>query len=354
MLTTTQPHNLCTMQKTKKATFKRFIAMFALMLIVFTLVATITPTANAWIEEIDAEDLAEWKNYRNLIYDKLGGFGGVCWDVASTAAGCNPNFNLATIAGEIYKISNYSGKWTLGGLSSEYSLIGAGKQMYDYMKVVGICLIFLYFLIDLLDEVQADSFTIEHLIKKLLTLTIAIVVLTIGGEIFDYICQLGDALIQDAKGAVSNGADGEMRTLYESIIGVDDGGFFSNLLACITMLGIIAENLIPYILTFVVYLIAYLVSFSRFIEILVRFAFAPIGMAQLVSGGAKGPGMRYIKKFASCVLQGAVCTLSFGTVSIIQSTSNELNAFFASILVPITLIGFLMKAGRIADDICGV
>lgn len=352
MLATTQPHTLHTIRKSKKETFKRRIAMFALILVALTFFTTMIPTAHAWYT---TEALSTWENYRNIIYDKLGGFGGVCWDIASTAAGCNPNFNLSTIAGEIYKISSYSGKWTMGGLSSEYSLINAGKNMYEYMKVVGICLIFLYFLIDLLDEVQADNFTIEHLIKKLLTLTIAIVVLTIGGEIFDYICQLGDALIDDAKASVSEGAIGEMEAIYNDIIGVaDDSGFFSNVLAFIAMLGIIVENIIPYILTFVVYLIAYLVSFGRFIEILVRFAFAPIGMAQLVSGGAKGPGMRYIKKFASCVLQGAVCVLAFGTVSIIQSCANEINAIFTSLLVPITLIGFLMKAGRIADDICGV
>lgn len=356
MLTTTQSYTLHKIRKIKKETFKRYIAIFALMLVTLTFITAMMPKANAWVTKDDPSVVDEWERYRAKSYAALGTFGGICWDVVSTTAGCNPHFNLTSIAGSIYKVASYSGKFEYGNLTGDSSLIGAGQNMYNYMKVVGMCLIFLYFLIDLLDEVQADSFTIERLIKHLLTLTIAIVVLNIGGEIFNYICQLGDALIEDSKVSALNGEMGEMDDIYNSLIGTapDKGGAIFGLKLFIKAIGLLAEHVIPFLITFVAYLIAYLISFSRFIEILVRFAFAPIGMAQLVSGGAKGPGMRYIKKFASCVLQGAVCVLAFGTVSIIQSATTLVGAFFTSVLVPITLIGFLLKTSRIADDICGV
>lgn len=344
---------------TRKIKFLRIFAVFLLVITLCMTFTSLTPTAYAdddFVENDYSEELDSWEEMRDAIYDKLGGFGGVCWDIASTARGCNPNFNLSTIAGEIYKISNYSGKWAINGMTDvDISLVNCCKDMYEFMKVIGVALIFLFFLIDILDEVQADNFTIEHLIKKLITLTVAIVVMNVGAEIFEGICEFGDALIKDSKTAVAKGSMDDMQRLYEEIIGVaDDSGFFSNVLAFIAMIGIIIENLIPYILTFVVYLLAYLVSFSRFIEILVRFAFAPIGISQLVSGGAKGPGMRYIKKFASVVLQGAVCVMAFGSIQIIQSCANEVNALFGSILLPITLLGFLFKVSKIADDIVGV
>lgn len=334
---------------------KQFLAIFALVLVICSVFTMMTPNAHAACGGSnscsDCKD-STWLSYRNQIESKINGFAASCWDVATTAGNCNPHFNFSTIAGTIYKFSTYDGKWLDGGGTS---IIAAGKAMYESMSVVGICLIFLFFLIDLLDEVQADSFTIEHLIKKLLTLTVAIVVLDMGGEIFDYLCQLGDALINDASKAASAGNQVKLDTLFNQLIKVgEQSGLLSSILAALACVGILLENIVPYILMLVAVIIAYLVGFGRFIEVLVRFAFAPIGMAQLVSGGAKGPGMRYIKKFASVVLQGAVCTLAFGCVTILTNASSGLNAVLSMLLVPITLIGFLLKVGRIADDICGV
>lgn len=332
----------------KKNNTKQYLIIMCIVLSAFMLITAILPQAYA-------DDAGSWESMRNEIEDKCGVFGALAWDVGTAAAGYNPNFNLMTIAGDIYKISSYSGSWALGGTRYSVNLIDAGKAMYEVMKVVGLALIFLYFLIEILDEVQSDHFNIEHLIKKLLTLTIALIVLNQGADIFNYICQLGDALINDVHGTADDRAPGDVQVLYQTLIHAgDSGGIFSALIAFITCVGIICDNAIPFLFTLVAYLIAYLTSFSRFIEILVRFTFAPVGCASLVSGGSKGPGMRYIKKFASCVLQGAVAVMAFGCVSIITQASNELNEVFSGILLPLTLIGFISKVGRIADDIVGV
>ena len=277
------------------------------------------------------------------------------WEVACAASGCHPDYSFSTLATKIYDIQGFTSQLNIGPIkpTEKTSLIQIGASAYEYMKVIGIALIFLFFLIDLLDEVQADSFTIEHLIKKLITLTIAIVVVNIGSTLFDYICQFGDTMLVDVNSAVTNGG-GEYITKANELLATQDDGFFSSVLLFIAALGMIVENLLGYILNLVAFIIAYLVAFSRFIEILVRFTFAPIGMAQLVSGGAKGPGMRYIKKFASCVLQGAVCVASFGAADAVRSASTGVSGVLAQVLVPITLIGFLMKTGRIADDVVGV
>ena len=339
----------------RKKMMKKIAVLFILCMVVVSTFLVMTPTADAACGGTsscaDCKN-SPWLNYRNEIDSKIGGFAAGCWDVATTAGNCNPHFNFSKIAGTIYKFSTYNGKWTeVGGAN----LIDAGKAMYESMCVIGICLVFLFFLIDLLDEVQADNFTIEHLIKKLLTLTVAIIILDMGGDLFDLICQMGDALINDASKASAAGNSIKLTSLYDQIMDVkDDSGFLSNIIAALSCIGILLENLVPYILMLVALIIAYLVGFSRFIEILVRFAFAPIGMAQLVSGGAKGPGMRYIKKFASVVMQGAVCVLAFGTVTIISNAASGINAVLAMLLVPITLIGFLLKVPRVTDDIMGV
>lgn len=345
--------------------YKQVITMLCLMVTLLTILCSIIPTARADdaddLEITSPEDLdmyiKKWQEYRDDIYGEYGSIGGAAWDVASTAKGCNPHFNLTTVAKSIYKFSSYSGKWmvnaAIGGTST--TLIESCVLIYEGVAVIGIALIFLYFLIDLLDEVQADNFTIEKLIKKLITLTVAIVVVNIGGNIFATICDFSDALIDDLSSAVSLGSIKSMDSLHEQLMGLhQDAGFLSQILIWLSAATILIENAIPYAIHYLLFVIVYLLSFSRFVEIVVRFVMAPIGIAQLVSGGAKGPGMRYIKKFASCALQGAVCIVAYGSQQIIQNNANELNSIFVAIILPLTILGFLLKSGKIADDIVGV
>lgn len=330
------------------------LMLLAIMIFSSFTALTTTASADSCTSANGCKDCegTDWLNKRGEI-EKKSGFSASVYDIATTACNCNPHFNFSTIAGSIYKFSSYDGPW-LGDESADVSLIAAGAAMYKVMEVIGLCLIFLFFLIDLLDEVQADNFTVEHLIKKLLTLTVAIIIMQMGEELFTLICEMGDTLIDDAAKAVSDGNVGALTRIYESIMAFGGDGIFSSVLMFIDCIGMLMEQLIPYLLMMVALLVAYLTGFGRFIEILVRFAFAPIGIAQLVSGGAKGPGMRYIKKFASVVMQGGVSVLAFGTVTIISNAASGINAVLASLLVPLSLIGFLMRVGKISDDIMGV
>lgn len=364
------------LNNSKNKTLLRFIIIALIMLLSMSVLSQSVYADNASAEPTVAEnpehpldpgfDKPNWEGtgmsyteWWRSVYDDLkeqdGPLMAFCWGVVTTVAGANPDFSLATVGADIYRFSSYSGKWITGNNNS--TLIHAGKNMYQSMSTVGLALIFLYFLIEILDEVQADNFNVEHLIKKLITLAVAIIVVLNGAQIFDYISQLGDALISDAvdTAAVGSAVNPRVKELGETLLGAEtENGFVSAFKRNLYALGLIAENIIPWLITIVALLIIYLISFSRFIEFLVRFAFAPIGMAPLVSGGAKSAGMRYIKKFASCVIQGAVCVLAIGSVSIIQSLANEVNSILAGILLPLTLIGFVTKSQRIADDIVGV
>lgn len=331
---------------------KKTIITMLTILVMFSVLIGTTSTAYAASKVRDGSTFAQTKEH--LENELKSDMAVAAWEIACAAAGCHPDYSFSTLAIKIYDIQGFTSKLNIGPIqpSEKTSLITIGASAYEYMKVIGIALIFLFFLIDLLDEVQADSFTIERLIKKLITLTIAIVVVNIGSTLFDYICQFGDTMLVDVNSAVTNG-DGEYITKANELLGTQDG-FFSSVLLFIAALGMIVENIIGYVLNLAAFIIAYLVAFSRFIEILVRFTFAPIGMAQLVSGGAKGPGMRYIKKFASCVLQGAVCVASFGAADAVRSAATGISGALGQVLVPITLIGFILKTGKIADDVVGV
>lgn len=288
----------------------------------------------------------------------------LAFDMLCMAYGCHPDMNFTKIAGEIYKFSSFKGTFPPAEnnamqalIGNSFTLLDAAKAMYNVFKVVGIALILLFFLIEIMDEVQADNFNVEHLVKKLITLTIAILVMNQGGELFKLLAQLGDALVDDAASAAAAGDAGLFRAYEQIYDGANFGGnqgLFSLIKIVFSLIGIILQNVITFLLMAVVLLVAYLTAYSRFIEFLVRFAFAPVGISQLVSGGSKGPGMRYIKKFASVCVQGAISALAFGTVSIIQQQSTITTGMFGQFILPITLLGFLFRIKQIADDVVGV
>lgn len=341
---------------------KRLACTILLILVLFSLISSMLPTASA-------DKLGGGKSYNEYLSNLKSAAGDgaplaeFTFNVVCMAYGCHPDLNFAALAGNIFKFSQFKGNFTtnhkiielLNGESP--SLISAAKAMYGIFEVVGIALIMLFFLIEIMDEVQADNFNVEHLVKKLITLTIAIIVMKQGPTILQYISEFGDALIDDAAEASIAGD----KNLYMAYSQIYDGakfgaaaGLFSLIRILFALIGIMMQNIFTFLLMLVALLIAYLTAYSRFIEFLIRFAFAPIGIAQLVSGGSKGPGMRYIKKFASVVIQGAICTLAFGTVAIIQQNSGAISGMFGQFIVPITLIGFLFKVKQIADDVVGV
>lgn len=336
------------------------ILLIALSLLLITLLSTATPTAHAydWTGKNTPWETT-WNQIKDDLSDKSS-FLGVAWTVATTAAGSNPDFNLTKIAEPIFKLP--SGSWISKGAgmasSGEYHnpFINAAAAMYNTMKVVGMALVILFFLIELLDEVQADNFNYEHLIKKLITLAVGLLVVANGADIFAAITNWGNSMLDVACEAVSagNATLEDTKIIYETLNSAGGDGIFSGLLAVLEALAIICDNILPFLLFCVAFIIAYIVSFSRFIEILVRFAFAPIGLAPIVSGGAKSSGMRYAKKFAAVCLQGAVCIVAIGASQMVITMQSEVGSIFAKVLVPLTLIGFLLKTGRIADDICGV
>lgn len=296
-------------------------------------------------------------------FDAVSSLASVAWSVGTTALGANPYLKASNIAATVFRFSSYKGQWSdqithwVSGTTTP-SIIDAGMALYHAMSVLGLALVLLYFLIEILDEVQADNFNTEHLIKKLITLAVAILVVLEGENLLGLIAQLGDALVDEAiqVGNVGTAYNAKVVELYEALVKAcfEETGFLSAIGIFLAAFGQLSKFIIPYILSLVAILIAYLTSFGRFMEFLVRFAFAPVGCAPLVSGGAKSAGMRYIKKFASCVIQGAVCVLAFGAADTVYTMANELNQYIGMFLIPLTLIGFLQKAPRIADDIVGV
>jgi hypothetical protein len=324
------------------------VAFAIILLIALVLAEALIPTAHAEIlDPVDYE--AQLHNIRE---GAAGDIGAAAYNFVAIATGVHPTLSVGGIVSSLVRVDQDQVAYQGGGRGS---IVDLAKSVYEVLKIVGVLLMLLYLLIDVLDEVQTDHFTVEHLIKKLISFAVALLVLQYGADILANIVYFGNELADDVNvaWATGNTLTGQMGALYASLVQTDLG-IFETIGVLMQCLGVIADNIVGYLLSFLSVLFVWLTCFSRFIEILIRFSLAPIGMAPLVSGGAKGAGMRYIKKFASVVIQGAVIVTAVRAAAAISSYSSGVNAVIMPILMPLTLIGFLSKVPAIADDVVGV
>lgn len=234
---------------------------------------------------------------------------------------------------------------------------------YDVMMPVGMALLVLYFLIEILSDTTMDNFNTEHFVKKLLVLAICAIVIIEGPNLLSGLAKFGDAMLADTEAALSAGmsdTDFPLSLKIYSRAYDGDGGIFSTIGLALYAIGVILDNIVFYLLMLVVIMVIYFTALGRALELIIRFLFAPLGIAPLVCGNspARSAGIRYIKQFGSLCLQGAVLVGAVGGAVILRKSLMGDNAFvdnpLVNILLPLTLLGLVSRTRHIADDIIGV
>ena len=303
---------------------------------------------------------AYYKRYLYL-FDELpcGSIACFAYEMASTIDGTHPELSAMAIAKGSVRLGMFKsadGTPLLEGGSSILSLA------YDVVKPVGMALLLLFFLIEVLSDSTTDNFNTEHLMKKLIALAICAIVIIEGPNILGVLVQFGDQMLEVAEDAISAASiDGGLaKEVWIDLVTEDDGGLLSFLFVLGRAIGSIFGNLVYWILTMAAIIVICFTAFGRVLELSIRYIFAPLGLASIISGNApaRSAGMRYLKQFASLCLQGAVIVAAVGAAGIIKASIDADESFimgtFAFVLVPLTLIGFITRSGRVADDIIGV
>ena len=118
----------------------------------------------------------------------------------------------------------------------------------------------------------------------------------------------------------------------------------------------------PFIVSFLIKIAIYFICYGRTIEMGVRSAFAPIGCADLTTGGANSNGIRYLKSLFAVALQGAVMVgiifISSNVISSELSSNGILKGAFFPFLVQYfgvvsAMVGMLGASKSIAKEIIG-
>ncbi len=287
---------------------------------------------------------------------KNGGLRTTIFKIRVFAAGEDPHFKFSDVSKELLLLSK---KAKNGG--SDGDLIDAitsyGRSTFQALEMIGIMLMAMYFIVYTLDMIQAESFTAEQFFKKLIIFAIALFIMMNGTTLFEGIIRVFDTMLIESDFANTAAATGSsaMAKAHSEISQIN------NVMGLVWKLledGL--TSLIPILAQAVAIIIVIFVSITRVIEIIVRYAFAPIALAPIAGEGLRSSSIRYLKKFAACCLHGVVIIFILALTGSLHSLLNSVlssrvfKGFLGNIIIPIMVIAGVFKAGKLSDDIMGV
>lgn len=222
------------------------------------------------------------------------------------------------------------------------------KGFYDTVAKLGTSIVIVYFLSELLEQATRENFSLEQLFKLLLKLLIAKLLLENGFTLMQIIMNTANGLAADIVMNFKDPTNANVLTEWTETI--EDAG----IMECIF---IVIQWLIPYILTFISRIAIFMVLYSRYIEMALRVAAAPIGMSDIFSHGTQSKGFQYLRKFAAVCLQTFVILIIIFVGALCQSyimQTGGLSVVVGCLVFNLTVAGMVVKSGHIANDIMGV
>lgn len=256
---------------------------------------------------------------------------------------------------------------------------GVISDAIGIFKGLAASLVILFFLIELLNEAQKDFVTFERLTVMLLRL-LAVTVLIMNLEmIVNGLEELSVLIFKAVKDLAGNSSNSFEIFGENAATGYRYSEVEKDMKDALGKAGIkqalmvVLQLLIPWLISRLCYVVAYVIAVGRSIELIVRAIFSPIGVANLFEDGTRSSGFRYLKKFAACALQlGAIAVILYAANALCNSLIRSLSEGYMTITkdnildvlgstalwsmsaIQLAVIGITLKAQSICNDILGV
>lgn len=208
-------------------------------------------------------------------------------------------------------------------------------------------LVVIYFMMQLMDKLTTEQFSTDQFIKMLMKLVFAIIVITNISVWSANIMQFGvlftDAVTQSTSVTTSFSTDDVLK----------DMSGFNKILTVIIMM-------IPWMVSMLLRVAVYFLGYGRAIEIGVRASLAPIGCADIVTGGVNSNGFKYIKKMVGVSIQGGVMMLVAGIAAVLLNNHVSEIQNLLSILtigkylgIAASMVGIMASSKQLAFEVVG-
>lgn len=234
------------------------------------------------------------------------------------------------------------------------------NAIYRAVMPAGVMLMFVYFLIGLVDKLTSENFNLDQLWRQLALLFAAKYLMEHSMEILRLLSGIGQALtgIVGATGNPAAGVDAFdpealLETFRESL-GLE--GFMKIFQDFFLLLYL----LIPWVASWIMRICIKIICYSRVVEVYLLACFAPIPLSDFFQNGFQGAGWKYLKGFLARALQGALI-LAIGVIftvlfrNMVPESGLELIPYLAIVLTfDAAAVMLMFRSLSLAKEIVGV
>lgn len=222
-------------------------------------------------------------------------------------------------------------------------------KVNNTFQSIGYLLLFLYAMLDMIEKVQAEMFTIEHFLRFMLKVMIGFLLIINLHAMLKGAMDFGIGVMKDLSNTSADNANVIVNTyMYNQAKDIEKANVIGKI--SLTM-----RFLVPYLFAIIAKLVVIFTTLGRLIEIGVRAMLSPIAMANLVGRGMDSPGMRYFKKFIALALHAAVIVAILMIAGQLRGTDIiPMDGFFKSIIISLSSCALIIQCGSWANDIVGV
>jgi len=223
---------------------------------------------------------------------------------------------------ETLNVNLFTDDSTRNVFSHAYEIV---REIYETgVQPVAVMLLFIYFMLAVVDKLSSENFTWEQLWRQMAMLLGAKFLIDHGFDIMEILFNIGVNFAYSvnesgAAEAIDTGMTAtEMLSQFQTSLGLDKG--ILKILAPVIMFMYL---LIPWIFSFILGMAVKIVCYTRVVEIYLRAAFAPIALSDFFHSGFQGTGWRFLKSFFACCLQGAFILAIAVIYSILMNSTFE-------------------------------
>lgn len=211
-------------------------------------------------------------------------------------------------------------------------------------------LLFLYAMLDMIERIQAEMFTVDHFLRFMLKVMVGFLLITNLKVMLTGALGVGISIVETIM--EPNTGEGGPTIVNAYIVDQIKDIEKANVMGKIDLT---MRFLVPYLFAIIAKLVVIFTTLGRLIEIGVRAALAPLAMANVVGKGLDSPGMRYFKKFIAICLHAAVIVAILMVSAYLRSSVNiPMDGFFAGIIISLSSCALIIQCGSWANDIVGV
>lgn len=213
-----------------------------------------------------------------------------------------------------------------------YGVENIVEDLYNAVMSAAMMLMFIYFLIAVVDKMTSENFTWEQLWKQMAMLLAAKLVIEHGLEIMTLMSKVGVELVNIVN---QHGLDDFKGGLDANAVINTFEGKFKGIFKILGDLVLFMYIIFPWLLSWIMGMCVKIICYTRLIEIYVRACFAPLALSDFFKNGFQGNGWRYLKSFFAICLQGGII------LAIAILFSKLLDNFLTAVDDPANLFEFL-------------